>query len=529
MVEKILVVDDTPDNLRLLSQLLINKGYEIRLAPNGELALSSIKYFLPDLILLDILMPGIDGYEVCRQLKRQENTCDIPIIFLSALGETFDKVKAFEMGGSDYISKPFQVEEVLVRIKHQITIKKLQDRLNYQNQNLKKEVKKRKIAELEAKSALKVKSDFLANMSHELRTPLNAILGFTEIMLRTPGISEKDTNYLEIVKNSGKHLLSLINDILDLSKIESGQMSLNEVKFDLWDLLQDIKNIFSLKADNKGLEWLVIYDQNVPRYVLADQIKLRQILMNLVSNSLKFTAHGKVILRVEYYQENLENFLTFSVEDTGLGIAPEEIKKLFIPFEQTTTGRNSCEGTGLGLAISQKFVTLMKGEITVTSVEKKGSYFSFTIPITLVSSYQLKSVSQTKVNALAPNQPTYRILVVDDSRLNRLLLVKLLQNVGFEVQEAEDGAQGVKVWSTWQPDLVFLDLRMPVVNGIEAAQQIRFQETEKNTVLIALTASALQDSKPEVLEAGFNDFILKPFEPELLYLKIQQYLAVEYI
>jgi signal transduction histidine kinase len=530
MAEKILVVDDTPDNLRLLSQLLINKGYEVRLAPNGELALSSIKHFLPDLILLDILMPGMDGYEVCSQLKRQKITRDIPVIFLSALGETFDKVKAFEVGGADYIGKPFQVEEVLIRIKHQITIKKLQDKLNKQNQNLKKEVKKRKIAEFEAKSALKVKSDFLANMSHELRTPLNAILGFAEIMLRTPGIPEKDYNYLEIIRNSGKHLLSLINDILDLSKIESGQMTLNEVKFDLWSLLQDVKNIFSLKADHKNLEWLLEYNESLPQYICADQIKIRQVLINLVSNSIKFTEQGKVILKVEYQQKESEHFLTFSVEDTGLGIAPEEIDKLFIPFEQTATGRNSFEGTGLGLAISQNFVKLMKGEITVTSVVNQGSCFSFTIPITLAPVCKIKPSTQPKITTLAPNQPSYRILVVDDSRLNRLLLVKLLQNVGFEVQEAENGAECLKLWSSWQPHLIFLDLRMPVLNGMEAAQQIRSQETNNQpTILIALTASVLEDSRPAVLGVGFNDFIPKPFEPELLYAKIQQYLPVEYI
>lgn len=534
--DRILVIDDLPNNLRLLSQMLTLHGYEVRLVPDGRLAVASITAFQPDLILLDIKMPGLDGYEVCQTLKSNPNTKDIPVIFLSALNEAFDKVKGFKVGASDYISKPFQVEEVLARIQHQLKIKKLQNQLLEKQKELESEIEERKKAENKAQIALQAKSNFLANMSHELRTPMNAILGFTEILLRSHHLPLKDKDYLSIISKSGQHLLTLINDVLDMSKIEAGCLSLNEKEVSLYDLLQDIQSMLSLKADNKGLDLVLDCDPDVPQFIKTDELKLRQVLINLMSNGIKFTQQGSVTLRVRKIPQShlSKTVLHFEVEDTGTGIAPEEMEKLFQPFEQTQSSSQSSEGTGLGLAISQKFVQFMGGEITVRSVVNQGSCFSFALLVSLSDSPVsiLPQVPKKSILRLADNQPTYRILVADDTRLNRLLLVKLLTDLGFEVQEAVNGEDAIALWLSWRPHLIFMDMRMPKLDGFEATQRIRTQEQQGRfpyTPIIALTASLLHESRSQILATGCDDVVYKPFSPEDLYNTIAQQIGVRYL
>lgn len=380
-----------------------------------------------------------------------------------------------------------------------------------------------------AEAANHAKSEFLANMSHELRTPLNAILGFAQIMHRDSSFPEQQQENLGIINRSGEHLLSLINDVLDMSKIEAGRTTLTENAFDIYDLLNTIQEMFKLKAAAKGLQLDIKYDAKLPQYVYTDESKLRQILLNLLGNAIKFTDTGKVNLIAQGKQGSDRHYtLSFAVEDTGLGIAANEIDSLFEPFVQTETGRNSNQGTGLGLPISRKFVQLMGGDITVSSTLGKGTTFRFDIQVETVPAIASKSPHQ-QVISLEPGQSEYRILVVDDRYENRRLLTKLLTPIGFQVREAENGQEAIALWQSWEPHLIWMDMRMPVMNGYEATKHIKSHLQGQATAIVALTASILEEEKAIVLAAGCDDFVRKPFQEEVIWEKMAQYLGVRYI
>ena len=403
------------------------------------------------------------------------------------------------------------------------------------NAELEKEVQQRtaelSIAKTQAEKANQAKSRFLANMSHELRTPLNAVLGFTQLMSRDSNLTVKQQENLKIINRSGEHLLSLINDILDLSKIESGQMTFNANIFELPSLLNTLEQTFRLKAEDKGIELIVKYALDLPQFVETDEQKLRQVLMNLLSNAIKFTKKGQVILRMSAISnESKLTTINCEVEDTGYGIAPEELKNIFEPFVQTSSGRETQKGTGLGLAISRKFVQLMGGEITITSMLDRGTIARFHIVVTSTDPEQIYSQNvHQKVIGLKLGQPSYRILVVDDRWENRQLLVQLLESVGFEVLEAENGQEAVKIWSSWQPNLIWMDMQMPLLNGYQATQKIRSRVNGQDTVIIALTASAFEEQRSVILKAGCNDYVRKPFLEKIIWEKMAEYLGIEYI
>ena len=399
-----------------------------------------------------------------------------------------------------------------------------------------------------ADAANRAKSEFLASMSHELRTPLNAILGFTQIMTRDSSLSGEQQEYLGIINRSGEHLLELINDILEMSKIEAGRITFNESSFDLINLLESLEEMFRLKVKSKSLKLEINYASNIPQYVRSDESKLRQVLINLLGNAIKFTEQGSVVLRVSVVSElsnfkatfqpdniqtptsNKQQTIRFEVEDTGLGIAPEEINKLFEAFGQTETGRKSQQGTGLGLPISRKFVQLMGGDITVSSSLGKGTVFAFDIHISLADATEIQTKQlQPKVIGLAPDQPEYRILVVEDRLENRILLVKLLTSIGFDVREAENGQDAITLWESWEPHLIWMDMRMPVMDGYEAIKRIKGHVKGHATVIIALTASAFEEQRNLILSAGCNDFIRKPFRDAVIFEKMAQHLGVRYI
>ncbi|ELS01920.1 PAS domain S-box [Xenococcus sp. PCC 7305] len=378
-----------------------------------------------------------------------------------------------------------------------------------------------------AETANRAKSEFLASMSHELRTPLNAILGFTQVMNRDYSLSREQKQNLGIISRSGEHLLELINDILEMSKIEAGRTTINENSFDIYCLLDSLEEMLRLKADAKGLQLIVERTPDVPQYVKTDEGKLRQVLINLVGNAIKFTSEGGVILR----GKTIDNqHLLFEIEDTGPGIAADEIDKLFEAFGQTETGRKSQQGTGLGLPISQKFVELMGGNIRVSSILGQGTMFAFDFEVSAADESEVKTTNTIrKVIGLAPDQPEYRILAVDDRLESRLLLVKLLTHLGFAVREAANGQEAIAQWESWSPHLIWMDMRMPVMDGYEATNHIKSTLKGQATVVIALTASAFEEERTVVLSAGCDDFMRKPFREEVLYEKMAEHLGVRYI
>ncbi|MGB7444980.1 MAG: response regulator [Coleofasciculaceae cyanobacterium] len=455
----------------------------------------------------------------------------------------------------------------------------------------------------EAEKANRAKSNFIANMSHELRSPLNAILGFTQLMRRSQNLPTEHQESVSIISHSGEHLLTLINNVLDLSKLEAGQTTLNEKNFDLYHLVNDIEDMFCLKASDQGLQLLFECSPDVPRYVRTDEIKLRQVLINLLSNALKFTEAGGVAVRVvlgdgktgrwgvggdrgdggdegagedfsspphlltsspphpltsspphpltsspphpltsspphpltsssphPFIPSPPHQLITFEVEDTGPGVAAEELDKLFEVFGQTQAGKDAQEGTGIGLPLTRSFVRLMGGEITVNSEVGQGSIFKFELPVKIVSAADIESKQpRHRVVALEPNQPHYRILIVDDKAVNRQLLVKLLSPLGFEVKETSNGKEAIEVWEKWEPHLIWMDMRMPVLDGYQATKQIKSHTKGQATAIIALTASVLEEERAVILSAGCDDFLRKPFREEDIFTAMHKHLGVRYL
>ncbi|NEQ49955.1 MAG: response regulator [Leptolyngbya sp. SIO3F4] len=389
-------------------------------------------------------------------------------------------------------------------------------------------------------AANKAKSEFLANMSHELRTPLNAILGFSELMTREKDVTPNQKRTLGTINRSGEHLLSLINDVLEMAKIEAGQTIVEPVAFDLHYFLQTLYDMLSVRAKAQNIHFVFDYLSDLPQYVKADERKLRQVLLNLLSNAVKFTKEGSVTLQANAFADpsQAQGYrVAFAVADTGPGISDENLAVIFEPFEQTEVGRNSQKGTGLGLAISRRYVRLMGGDLTVSSQLEQGSTFQFSLPMQLAKAVDVKvqTTEAKRVIGLAPDQDTYRLLVVEDVEENRQLLTRVLELVGFEVQVATNGMEGLECWKEWQPHLIWMDMRMPVMDGLEATRCIRDLEKNKtsekqpSTIIIALTAFAFEDHRQMALEAGCDDYVRKPFREQSLFEKLEQHLDIRFL
>ncbi|MDM8566898.1 response regulator [Candidatus Halobeggiatoa sp. HSG11] len=482
---KVLMVDDTPANIDVLRKVLVNEGYELFFANNGERAIRIANLALPDLILLDVMMPGMNGFETCRNLKQNETTKDIPIIFLTAKNQPEDIKEGFEIGAVDYIYKPFRYEEVCIRIYNHL-----------QTRILMKQMEAAKIA---ADVANKAKNVFLTNMSHELRTPLNGILGYTQLFQFDKSLNEEQQQGIEIIHQSGQYLLTLINDILELSRIETGRMELHSNDFDLSNLLDNVLGIFQIQALQKKLIFNYQKVGEFPYAVHGDEKRLRQIIINLVGNAVKFTNQGSVDVKIEYWN----NKVRLQVKDTGIGIAADEINKIFLPFEQLGDVFYKPEGPGLGLSITKTLVEMMEGKLYVESTVEEGTIFStiFELPAVLVQKKLLLCGYEGQPNT---------ILVFDNDIAK--LIVKLLQPLGFNVIEAVDKQDCIDKALQNNPDLVI----MPMIS--EAISTIK----TKLTKTVIIVTSVLENKT----DSDYDDLLIKPFFDKELFAKLEKHLAL---
>jgi signal transduction histidine kinase len=575
----IMVVDDQPANLKLLEDMLKGRGYKVQSFPRGRLALAAAAQNPPDLFLLDINMPEMNGYEVCTSLKSHPELSSAPVIFLSALSGTEDKVKAFQAGGADYITKPFQVEEVQARVLTHLNLHQLQRRLRLQNDLLEEAVNHRTTelkhameqlesihdqtlralgAETEAAKELQemnarllaanqranemaaaadmanaAKSEFLANMSHEIRTPLNGIMGMTNLALDTK-LTAEQAEYLETVKLSADALLSVISDILDFSKIEAGKIELEKIAFSLIDCIEGALKTIRFRANEKGLQLTCDIGAEVPSAVRGDPGRLRQVLLNLVGNAIKFTDEGEVGVKVlaDVIEEKAVKF-HFVVSDSGVGIAPDKADMIFESFNQAdaSTTRHY-GGTGLGLTISRCLVGMMDGRLWVESELGVGSRFHFTAR--LITEENNVAVTQTPPSpAILIADPLVtrcllrdtgdflrglRILLAEDNRVNQKIAIRLLEKRGHHAVLAANGKEALEALAQGSFDLVLMDVHMPDMDGIEATMAIR--EKEKTTGLhqpiIAMTALAMKGDRERCLAAGMDGYLTKPIDLQQL-------------
>jgi signal transduction histidine kinase len=507
-VEKatILLVDDTPNSLALMSSLL-KDDYRVKIARDGETALKiALSGAPPDLILLDIMMPGMDGYEVCRRLKREPGAMNIPVIFLTARADVGDEEKGLELGAADYIAKPISPPIVMARVKNHLALKAMADFLKEKNLELEN-------AKAVAERASLAKSSFLSSMSHELRSPLNAILGFGQLLAAdTPPPTPIQQESITQILQAGWHLLTLINEILDLAKIESGQVPMPREPVSLADVVLECQGMIEPQAQQHGIR-MAFHDLDAGCFVLADATRVKQVLLNLLTNAIKYNARqGAVDVQCA---ESTPGRIRVSVRDTGAGLPPEDLAQLFQPFNRLGQEAGGVEGTGIGLVVAKRLVELMGGAIGAESTVGTGSVFWFELNSVAAPRFAL-SAGEAVESARAGTSRAARLhtlLYVENDPTNLKLVEKIIaRHPDLRLLTAVNGKRGIEIARASQPDVILMDINMPGISGIEALKILHQDQSTAHIPLIAVSANAMPLDIERGMKAGFFRYITKPIK-----------------
>ncbi len=496
---RILCVDDEPFNLSLLEAMLSPRSYDVVTAVNGPEALEIIRTERIDICLLDVMMPGMDGFEVCRRIKSDEEHGAIPVIMITALADREHHIRGTEAGAEDFITKPLDASEVLARITMLLHVKALSDQL--------------KNARSAAEKANLAKSEFLSSMSHELRSPLNAILGFAQLMETdspspTPAQKESITQILQ----AGWHLLTLINEILDLAKIESRQVPLSREPVSLAEVIQECLGMIEPQAHQHGTR-MILPRFDMPRFVLADRTRVKQVLVNLLSNAVKYnTTQGTVEVKCA---ENTPGRVRVSVRDSGAGLGTEQLAQLFQPFNRLGQEGSAEEGTGIGLMVAKRLVELMAGEIGVESTVGVGSEFWFEL---ISADDPHSSLAEADAAAVArPRAPRGKqqrtLLYVEDNPANLTLVERIIaRHPDISLLTATDGTAGIEIARGSRPDVILTDINLPGINGFEVLKLLSSDPATAHIPVIAVSANAMLPDIQRGLNEGFFRYITKPIK-----------------
>jgi len=564
--KKIIVVDDSLEDLSVLKSIL-KDIYMVYPCPSASEMFDLLEHIQPDLILLDVEMPEMNGYEAAKKLKSVDEYYDIPIIFLTAMLDTQSEIKGLKLGAVDYIHKPFITPLLIKRINMHLSLMEQRRIILDRNKEIEnllglkiQEVRLREEAELEAEDASRAKSEFLSHMSHEIRSPLNAVIGMINIATETDDI-QTIKRYLEKADVTSKHILKIINNILDMSKIEANKFELSHSNFNFRNMLSKVIDLTSARAEKKQMHITVNINENVPLFIINDELRLSQVIINLMTNAIKFSPeNGKIELNAEKLEDkDGEIILKIEVTDNGIGISPERQKELFTLYKHTDGGvPQKTRGTGLGLVISKRIVELMQGKIWIESEPDKGAKFIFTIKAK-EGTFDADMVTGSEETDL--DFKKYSILIAEDVEINREILLAFLEKTGIAIDFVDNGKAAVSMY-TEHPDkynLILMDIHMPEMEGDEATRAIRvFEEEHKSKTLesgcssftedenkslefpketpkrllecpkgipiIAMTADVFQEDIDKCLSAGMNDHIAKPIVTDDLHAKLKKHL-----